>query len=162
MLAEISIDSRRIIIRGICPEDRDKLLDFYNKLSDETIYTRFFSIIRYFDPYVERLVSKSGILGVVAEDVETGEIVGVAELILEKNGVAEGGIVILESMQGKGLGSTMAKVMRDIARSFGIKRVYGYILADNVKALKLVKKLGGRLKEYYSSMILVEIPLNGD
>ncbi len=162
ILAEIAIDSRRVIIRGICPEDRDKLLDFYNKLSDETIYTRFFSIIRYFDPYVERLVSKSGILGVVAEDVETGEIVGVAELILEKNGVAEGGIVILESMQGRGLGSTIARVMRDIARSFGIKRVYGYILADNVKALKLVKKLGGRLKEYYSSMILVEIPLDGD
>ena len=162
VLAEVTVDSKKVIIRGICPEDREKLLEFYNRLTDETIYTRFFSIIRYFDPYVDKLVSKSGIIGILAEDAETGEVVGVAELILDKNGLAEGGIVILESMQGKGLGSTIAFVMKDVARSFGIRKVYGYILADNIKALKLVKKLGGRLKGYYSSMVLVEIPLEGD
>lgn len=159
VLARLVKDGEEIIIRGLCPEDRDKLIKFYKRLSDETIYTRFFSIIRYFDPYVDRLVSSTGILAVVAEESSTGEIIGVAELVLDKKGNAEGGIIILEKMQGKGIGTAMAHAVKSLAREYGIRRVYGYILGDNIKALRLVKKLGGRPKNYYSSMIYVEIPL---
>lgn len=160
VLDKLNVDGREIIIRGLCPEDRDKLLRFYEKLRDETIYTRFFSVIRYFNPYVERLVSSTGILAIVAEDAQSGEIVGVAELVLDRDGVAEGGIIVLERLQGKGIGSAMALALKRVAREHGIKMVYGYILADNIKAYRLVKKLGGKPKSYYSSMIYVEIPLD--
>ncbi|MCE4627160.1 MAG: GNAT family N-acetyltransferase [Desulfurococcales archaeon] len=159
ILTRLRKDNNEIVIRGLCPEDRDKLIRFYEQLSDETIYTRFFSIIRYFDPYVDKLVSSSGILAIVAEEASSGEIVGVAELVLDKEGRAEGGIIVLERMQGKGIGTAMALSMKELAKEYGIRKVYGYILADNIKALRLVKKLGGRPKSYYSSMIYVEIPV---
>ncbi len=158
ILDRFTVDNLEVSIRGVCPEDKEKLLKFYERLSEETIYTRFFSIIRYFNPYVDRLVSTSGILAIVAEN-ELGDIIGVAELVLDKSGAAEGGIVVLEALQGKGIGSRLAMALKKVARDFGIKKVYGYIMADNVKALKLVKKLGGKPKSYYSSMIYVEISL---
>ena len=160
---EYLVDGRRIVFRGVCPEDRDKLIEFYRKLSAETIYTRFFSIIRYFDPYVDQLLSSSRALVVVAEDAGTGEIVGIAELIVEKDGKAEGGIIVLESMQGKGIGTQLALAMKRVAIEHGVRAVYGYILPDNVKALRLVRKLGGRVKSHYPSMLFVEIPIrNGE
>ncbi len=152
----------KIVIRGACPGDRDKLIQFYEKLSSETIYTRFFSIIRHFAPYVDRILSSSKSLVVVAEDKDTGEIVGIAELIVDDKGDAEGGIVVLEALQGRGIGSRLAEALRRAAVEHGVKRVYGYILPDNVRALRLVKKLGGRVKGWYSSMIYVEIPVGGD
>jgi len=156
---EYTVDGRRIVFRGACPGDRDKLIRFYERLSAETIYTRFFSIVRYFDPYIDQLLSSSRALVVVAEDADTGEIVGIAELIVEKDGVAEGGIIVLEELQGKGIGSRLAEAMRKAAIAHGVRAVYGYILPDNVKALRLVKKLGGRVKQRYPSMLYVEIPI---
>ncbi len=152
-------DGVKITIRGVCPEDREALIRFYETLSTETIYTRFFSIIRYFDPYVDKLLSSSETLAVVAVD-ENGRIVGLAELVVGEEGKAEGGIIVLETMQGRGIGSALARALRDVAREFGVKAVYGYILPDNVRALRLVRKLGGRIKSYYPSMLYVEIPIS--
>jgi len=154
------VEGREIVIRGACPDDKEKLVRFYERLSAETIYTRFFSIVRHFDPYVERLLSSAKSLVVVAEDAATGDIVGMAELIVEDS-KAEGGIVVLEDLQGKGIGSRLAEAMRVAAVEHGIEKVYGYVLPDNVRALKLVKKLGGRVVARYPSMLYVEVPVRG-
>ena len=147
----------RVVIRGLCPGDRDRLLEFYEKLSLETIYTRFFSIIRYFDPYVDRLIRGRAYV-VVAEREDTGERIGVAEAI-PSGDKAEGGIVVLESYQGRGIGSALARALSRALSEAGIRLVVGYILPDNIRALRLVKKLGGRLRRSYDSMVLVEIPV---
>ena len=95
---------------------------------------------------------------VVAEREDTGEIVGVAEAI-PSGDKAEGGIVVLESYQSRGIGSALARALSRALREAGIRVVVGYILPDNIKALRLVKKLGGRLRRSYESMVLVEIPV---
>lgn len=156
---EFTVDGRRIRVRGACPDDREKLIRFYERLSTETIYTRFFSIIRYFDPYVDRLLRGRDALVLVAEDADSGEIVGIAELLLEGDGKAEGGIVVLEELQGKGIGRRLASAFRDVALENGVRLVYGYIMPDNVRALRLVKRLGGRVLRSYPSLYYVEIPV---
>lgn len=150
-------DGKRVVIRGMCSWDKDRVIRFYEKLSLETIYTRFFSIIRYFEPYVNKLI-KEGALVIVAEDADTGEIVGIAEAIPQGE-VAEGGIVVLEEYQGRGIGMAMARALNRVLHERGIKKVVGYILPDNVKAFRLIKRLGGRLVKYYESMILAEVPV---
>ncbi len=156
----LKINDVEIVIRGACPGDREKLISFYERLSAETIFTRFFSIIRHFEPYVDQILSSSKSLVVVAERVDTGEIVGIAELIAE-NSKAEGGIVVLEELQGRGIGSRLAMALKDAALEHNIRWVYGYILPDNIRAIRLVKKLGGRIKSKYPSLYYVEIPING-
>ncbi len=148
----------RVTIRGACPEDKEKLIKFYEKLSTETIYTRFFSIIRYFEPYVEKILSSPAY--VIVAETSDGDIIAVAEAVpSEKGDAAEAGIVVLEKYHGRGLGKKMAYAMNKVLWEHGIKRVYGYILPDNIKAYRLVKRLGGRIKSYYESMLFVEIPV---
>jgi acetyltransferase len=148
----------RVVIRGACPEDKEKLIKFYEKLSTETIYTRFFSIIRYFEPYVEKILSSPAY--VLVAETDDGEIIAVAEAVpSEKGDAAEAGIVVLEKYHGRGLGKRMAYAMNKILWEHGVRKVYGYILPDNIKAYRLVKRLGGRVKSYYESMLFVEIPV---
>ncbi|MEB3765580.1 MAG: GNAT family N-acetyltransferase [Desulfurococcales archaeon] len=148
-----------VVLRGACPSDKEKLIEFYEKLSTETIYTRFFSIVRYFEPYVEKILSNPAYV-IVAERADTGEIIGVAEAIpAEDQTKAEAGIVVLEKFQGRGLGTKIAYTLNKALHENGVKYVYGYIMPENTKAYKLVKKLGGRIKSYYESMLLVEIPV---
>ncbi len=147
----------RVRVRGVCRSDREKLIRFYEKLNLETIYTRFFSIIRYFEPYVDKLIQGNALV-VVAENEDTGEIIAVAEAI-PQNGVAEGGVVVLEKYQGRGIGMLLAAALNRALYEHGIGKIVGYILPENIKAIRLVKRLGGRLVRYYESMVLVEIPI---
>lgn len=153
-------DGKKIRIRGVCPGDKEGLVRFYERLSLETIYTRFFSIIRYFEPYVDKLI-RGNALVVIAEDMDTGDIVGVAEAIPQGD-KAEGGIVVLETYQGRGIGMAMARALNKVLWERGVRAVVGYILPDNVGAFRLVKRLGGEIKRYYESMVLAEIPVRAD
>jgi len=148
-----------VLIRGACPDDKDKLVAFYERLSNETIYTRFFSIVRYFEPYVERILNGPAYV-IVAEREDTGEIIAVAEAVPNSDGTAaEAGIVVLEKYQGRGIGKRIAYALSRVLWERGVRRVVGYILPGNIKAYRLVKKLGGRIKSYYESLLYVEIPV---
>ncbi|BAN90307.1 GNAT family N-acetyltransferase [Aeropyrum camini] len=149
---------RRVRIRGLCPGDKEKLLRFYNSLSEETIYTRFFAVVRYFDPYIERLLSDRCTLVIVAEDLETGDIVGMAESFVdEKTGAAEGGIIVREDYQGHGLGSALARVMISVLKLAGVRKLYGYVLSDNQRAITLARKLGARTLREQPGLVRVEV-----
>ncbi len=156
VLSEIEGDVGRIVIRGLCEDDRDKLIEFYNSLTEESIYSRFFSIIRNFEPYVDKLMSEGAI--VLVAEVE-GRIVGVAEAVPDGKGRAEAGVAVLEAYQGRGIGSRLASTLMKLAGLFGVKAVYAFILADNPRAYRLAKKLGFKVKEHYGDMMLVVLDL---
>ncbi len=160
-LAYHVVRGRRVAIRRACPGDRDEMIRFYNRLSAETLYNRFMSIIRYFDTYVDRLLSDSRTLVLVAEDVETGEIVGIAEAVGDEKGEAECGIAILESYQGAGLGTAMGRVFLQEARKEGFKKLYAYMLASNLAPLKLARKFGARITGRHGDMLRAELVISG-
>ncbi|MCE4603957.1 MAG: GNAT family N-acetyltransferase [Aeropyrum sp.] len=150
----------RFRIRGLCPEDKEQLIRFYESLSEETIYTRFFTIVRYFDPYVEKMISTICSLVIVAVEEGSGRIVGVAEAYIDDRGIAEAGIVILEKYQGRGLGSKLARHLISVLKEFGAKKLYGYVLSDNSRALSLAKKLGAKIVREAPGIIRVEIAMD--
>ncbi len=156
VVSEITGERGRIVIRGLCEDDRDKLIEFYNSLTEESIYSRFFSIIRNFEPYVDKLISEGAIV-LVAE--AEGRIVGVAEAVPDGKGRAEAGVAVLEAYQGRGIGTTLASTLMKLAGKFGIRSVYAFILADNPRAFRLARKLGFKVKEHYGDMVLVVLDL---
>lgn len=158
ILERMEINGDVITIREACDEDKDALVRFYESLRTETIYTRFFTIIKYFQPYVERILSKSRSVIVVAE-TRDGRIVGVAEAVAD-DGDAESGIAVLEAYQGKGIGKALARAIVRLAAEKGLKRLYGYIMTGNYKAYRLARKFGARVVENYGDMLLMEIPVN--
>ncbi len=151
-------DGSPIIIRRAGSRDREKLIRFYEKLSTECIYNRFMGIIRYFDPYVDSLLKGNAI--VVVAETPGGEIVGVAEAVFDEEGKAESGIAVLDSYQGKGIGSLLGKYILSEARKAGIKRMYAYILPTNIRALNMALKYGARIEKKYTGMTYVVFDLD--
>jgi RimJ/RimL family protein N-acetyltransferase len=150
----------RLRIRIACRRDREALIRFYESLSAETIYTRFFAVIRYFDPYVDRLLSSSRSVVVVAEAPD-GRIVGIAEAVGDESGAAESGIAVLEEFQGRGIGTALGRAILDAARRCGFTKLYGYVMPSNRAAIRLALKFGARIVGRYESLYRIEFDLAG-
>jgi len=148
----------RLLIRTACSRDREALIRFYESLSRETVYTRFFAIIRYFDPYVDSLLRNSRAVVVVAEAPD-GRIVGVAEAVGDEGGGAESGIAVLEEFQGAGVGTALGAAILEAARACGFRRLYGYVMPSNVAAYRLALKFGARVVGMYESLYRIEFDL---
>lgn len=155
VLGSVEVGGEIVVIREACEADKGALVRFYESLSVETIYTRFFSIIRYFQPYVDKLLSRTRNVVVVAE-ASDGRIIGVAEAVAD-DGDAESGIAVLEAYQGRGVGKALAAALLRLAGERGIRRLYGYVMAGNAAAYRLATRFGARVARHYGDMILMEI-----
>jgi acetyltransferase len=73
--------------------------------------------------------------------------IGVARLITEpgkKRG--EFAIVLADKYQGKGLGTKLMDMLIEIAQEKGLESIYGIIMRENKKMLRLAQKMGFTIK----------------
>jgi RimJ/RimL family protein N-acetyltransferase len=136
-------DGARLRLRPIRPEDQDRLIAFYDRLSRHTAYQRFFSAMRRLPPdwarmlaavdYVRRLA-----LVATADARPDADILAVARYEpTDEAGTAEVAFVVQDGWQGKGLGTRLLRLLLDAARARGIARFRAFVLADNVRMLDL-------------------------
>ncbi len=98
------------------------------------------TLVRYTNIDYDREIAIAGIL------TEQGEkkMIGVVRMIMEPPDfeTAEVAIVIGDPWQGLGLGSKMVDCIIEIAKDKNLETVYGLILRDNDRAIKLFKEKG--------------------
>jgi len=141
-------DGTEVILRPIRPEDEPMELEFIRGLSTETSRFRFFQIIK--DLPHEALVRFCNIdydreMAFIAEtrDGDRRKEIGVARLILEPNKKhGEFAVVVADSHQGSGLGMKLIDMLIGVAREKGVERIYGIIMSENLKMIRLCEKLG--------------------
>jgi acetyltransferase len=140
-------DGTEIIIRPIRPEDEPAMIAFHANLSEQTVYQRYFSVIKLetrtdhdrlsricFADYDRRMV-------LVAEH-ESG-IVGVARLVRTANtGSGEFAIVIADAYQRRGLGRRLTVALLDFARREKVVRVIADILPENREMQEFCRRIG--------------------
>jgi acetyltransferase len=146
-------DGTPITIRPIRPEDEPLMVKFHGTLSEETVHFRYFGLqklkLRVAHEQLTRICfndyDREIALVAVRRDPETKEpeIIGVGRLI-KLHGVsqAELAIVISDCCQRQGLGTRLLQLLVDIGRKEGIERIFGQILAENQKMLRVSKKVG--------------------
>jgi acetyltransferase len=141
-------DGTEITLRPIRPEDEPIELEFIRGLSTETSRMRFFQIIK--DLPHEALVRFCNIdydreMAFIAETRE-GERkieIAVARLILESNKTrGEFAVVVADKYQAQGLGVKLVDMLIAVAREKGVESIYGIILSENIKMIRLCEKLG--------------------
>ncbi|MCK6626867.1 MAG: GNAT family N-acetyltransferase [Anaerolineae bacterium] len=144
---------QQICLRFIQSTDAGLLVDLFHHLSAETKRLRFHL-------YTERLpeervwqeaITLSNLdpqrhVAVVATVVEAdGEehAVGVARFAraLPKDREAEVAIVVRDDFQRKGVGRALLTQLAKVARERGITHFSGWVLAENVNLMKLIKNL---------------------
>jgi acetyltransferase len=148
-----SLGGRDCVIRPIRPEDESLVVDFHSRLSDESVYQRYFTKLGYEQRVAhERMVrvcftDYDREIALVAEqiDPETSSvrIAGISRLIrLHNSNDAEFSLVICDECQGQGLGTEMIRRTIEVARAEGIERIVAEVFATNSGMLHICQELG--------------------
>ena len=136
-------DGTRLRIRPIRPDDEPRLGDLYSRLSHDTAYQRFFTVMRQLpSDWLHHFanVDYRRRLALVAEhDTPEGpRLVGVGRYEpTDEDDLAEVAFVIEDSWQGRGLGTLLLERVLAAAASRGIWRFQAYVLTDNYRMLTL-------------------------
>jgi len=146
-------DGSEITIRPIRPEDEPLLVRFHEKLSEETIRSRYFHAMKLGHRTAhERLLRICFIdydreMALVADHLDpatgTHEILGVGRLNKSHSlQEADLGLIIRDSSQGKGLGIELLRRLIQVGRDEHLSRILADILPENRAMRRLCEKLG--------------------
>jgi len=151
-----TMDGHDFFVRPIRPDDADMMIDHFNSLSKRSVYMRFFSplkqlskqmLIRLTQIDYDREIALVALMG---EDPE--KIIGVSRIIGYFDGSqAEFAVTICDDWQGQGIGAALLVQCLAAARNQGMKKIMGFVLAENTQMLKLGKKLGFKIKRVEES-----------
>ncbi len=141
-------DGTRVHLRPIRPDDAPRLQELYDRLSRDTAYQRFFTVMKRLPPDWARILASVDYrtrLAVVAEQPgEPGpELIGVGRYEpTDEADVAEIAFVVQDGWQNRGLGTILFDDILRAAVGRGIRRFRAYVLADNRRMLDLITRLG--------------------
>ncbi len=151
MLHELP-DGTRVRIRPVEPGDKPRLEAAIAQLSRESIRRRFLAAKPSLSSaelrYLTEIDGFHHLALVAVLEADPDRLAGVARCVrLEPGGTtAEFAIVIADSLQGQGLGRTLARALADAACAVGIRRFTATVLADNDAVQHLMGGFASRLQ----------------
>jgi RimJ/RimL family protein N-acetyltransferase len=144
-------DGRDVVIRAVCPDDKDGFTKGFEQLSEEAIYRRFFSPRRQFTEQELKTATEIDFVRVVAlvtEIEENGEkkIIGACRYLAIDNNdpprQAEIAFTVLDAWQGKSLGKLLFKHLAGIGKACGIEKFEAVVLSENKGMMKVFASTG--------------------
>lgn len=138
---------------------------FFNGLSLDSRHQRFHFGLRELSPALLKLltdVDQRLHRAWVAEAEEPGRpVIADARYVreAERPTVAEFALAVADDWQGRGLGRRLITHLMAEARSQGVQRLFGDVLAENRRMLALMRELGARLKAHPDGPQLVRAVL---
>jgi acetyl coenzyme A synthetase (ADP forming)-like protein len=146
----ILADGSSIRVRAIVPEDREKLLDHFGRLSPESAYFRFMAPKkRLTDADLDRFTVLDYVrnVGLVASRLEhdNERVIGVGLYAAtggEHPESAEVAFAVDDEHQGRGVGTLLLEHLVRIARANGIGRLEADVLSTNNRMLGVFSRSG--------------------
>ena len=141
-------------IRYFTPRYKQDLLEFFSSLSKES---RILLSTCGIDPktlyYLFRIDYQLCIPLLV---YEKKKVIAIAKLHLGKKEGYLSSVAVLDSHQGKGIGTRMIKYLFALALMNGIDKIFTEVKEENTKALSFFKKLGFKEKGRKSGLVSLE------
>jgi RimJ/RimL family protein N-acetyltransferase len=159
-------DGSPVFIRPVTPDDKPILREAFTRLSPETRYRRFMHPVKELSEkeldYLTRIDYTSH-MAWVAVDPNNPEHpgLGVARCIRRPHDprTAEVAITVVDSHQGKGLGTILLSLITRSAIQQGIDAFVAHVLVENAPMLKLFNELGGTVTLEDAGVVAVRMPL---
>jgi acetyltransferase len=161
----LQLGEHHLTLRPIRPEDARMEQTFVRDLSSEARYFRFHRGLSQLTPLMlvrfTQLDYEREMAFVAVVERDGSELaVGVSRYVQDPDGQScEFALVVADAWQGQGVGSALMDALADRARSMGIRRMHGEVLAANAKMLELVRDLGFDLKRHADDATLVTATL---
>ncbi|MFO8010336.1 MAG: GNAT family N-acetyltransferase [Dehalococcoidia bacterium] len=150
-------DGSTLYLRPVGPEDHDKIVNLFSRLSQHSLYLRFHHVLahmsqeearRFSDVDFENSFALGAILG---EDTEE-KIIGLGHFYRLPGGErAEAAFVVEDAYQGLGIGSHLLEQLVVMARDAGIRTFEASILAENEDMLQVLQHSGFHIAEELES-----------
>ncbi|MFE9386925.1 GNAT family N-acetyltransferase [Streptomyces sp. NPDC007025] len=139
-------------VRPIAPDDAERLVSFYEQVSDESKYYRFFAPyprlsdrdVRRFThhDYVDRVGLAATIGGEFIATVRYDRIDHLGRPASEPADEAEVAFLVRDDQQGRGVASALLEHIGAVARERGIRRFAAEVLPANTKMIKVFTDAG--------------------
>ncbi|NUR98502.1 MAG: GNAT family N-acetyltransferase [Kribbellaceae bacterium] len=138
----LASDGSVVRIRPVRIDDEAALNAMNERVSDESMYLRFFGISRNMaTDYTHHLAAEQD--GHVALVAEYGDqVVGIASYEALRAGEAEMAFLLQDSVQGRGIGTLLLEQLAATAREHGIARLRADTLGENHKMLRVLTDSG--------------------
>jgi acetyltransferase len=150
------LDGDEVLIRPIRPEDEPAIARFHERLSERSVYLRYFHLID-----LDRRRSHDRLIRICFNDYDrdialvtehrnigTGEkeILAVGRLRKIDSIEAELAVLITDEYQGRGLGMELSRRLVEVARAEKMERVIAEILPENIQMQRVCSELGFRMQ----------------
>ena len=146
-------DGTPVLLRPMKPEDEPLVADFLHICSDDTLYFRYFKLIKKWTHemlvrFTQNDYDRELGLMAIGQPPSPEVMMGVGRLVMDANrGTGEFAVIVADPWQGKGLGPKLIERVIAIARDQGVKLLVADVLAQNQPMLELAKRLGFTLKK---------------
>lgn len=159
-------DGRPIVFRPLRPEDKETIRRGFEELSPESRYRRFFRRIDHLNEEQLRFLTELDFVNHFAWlaylPEEPGfQGAGVARWIRVPGepDVAEGAVTVIDSLHGKGIGTTLLWLAARSAIEKGIKAFRVVVQGENHPVLALLHGLGVKPDHWESGVAEIDVPL---
>jgi GNAT superfamily N-acetyltransferase len=160
-------EGTRVAYRAIAPDNASALQRFHHRLSDRSIYLRFFGakpeLSNRKASYFTNVDGMNRFALVALDPEREGEIIAVVSF--DREGETDRGeyaAAVEDAWQGRGLGLALTRRLIECALKRGVRVFTGVVLFENKRMLNLLRDLGlpERLR-YEEGVEHVEIRLEG-
>jgi RimJ/RimL family protein N-acetyltransferase len=140
-------DGSAVDIRALRREDEADMLIALEKASVQSLQRRFFVMRRHFSDkerafFMDIDFKNHVALVAYAEEAGRKVLVGGSRYITFEPGRAEMAFMVVDTWQGRGVGSTLMRHLVKIASEAGLKELTAEILPENAAMLKIFRKFG--------------------
>ena len=163
-------DGRRLLFRPIEPDDKDRLVAGFERLSPESRYRRFFRSIDHLSPkQLEYLTEVDGVdhvawVAILPDAHPEEQGAGVARWIRlpDEPEAAEAAVTVVDSLHGLGIGTTLLHLLGREAVARGVKCFKAWVLGENQTIQGLLKEMGARPGRWEAGTLEMTVPLPDD
>lgn len=137
-----------ILLRPVKISDEPRLRDFFNSLSDRSLYTRFFNVRSHVPREdLQQIITVDNargvsILAVIQQD-ENQIVVGLGQYFInETDYSAEVSFATSDSYKNNGISTILLSYLTLLARKNGIPRFTATVLAENQAMIRVLRNMG--------------------
>ncbi len=144
------VTGKEVVLRKTRKDDLPKLIEMYTTLSDETL--KFLRPYRFTPSEVREMQERVDwykVFSMVAENAS--KIVAEARLIKYSDSVAEFGVIVHDNYRNMKLGQNLVRMIIELAKRTGVRRLIAFCTSDNKIALHIYKKLGFKIEKKFEA-----------
>ena len=155
-------DGRTAHLRPVRPDDKQLMVEFYSRVSDESKYYRFFTPMPTLSEKDLHRFTHVDHVDRVALVVELGgQMIAIGRYDLIRPGEAEVAFLVEDKHQGRGIGQLLLEHLAQAGRERGLHKFVAEVLPENQKMIRTFRDAGYQIvSDYEDGVMVLEFPID--